>query len=178
MKGIVFTEFLELVEYDFGLEVVQRIIDECELDTDGVYTSVGTYSHKDMFKMVGKLSEIKGIPAPALLTVFGKYFFTTLKGKYPVFVEKPNLFSFLNSIDQYIHPEVLKLYPDAELPRFDAEIKSDNEMILNYMSSRKMSDLAIGLIKGAAKHFNENVDVVKIGEEDDGQKVLLKVNKI
>ena len=178
MKGIVFTEFLELVENEFGLEVVQQIIDECELDTDGVYTSVGTYSHKDMFKMVGKLSEIKGIPVPALLTVFGEYFFTTLKDKYPVFVEKPNLFSFLNSIDQYIHPEVLKLYPDAELPRFDAEIKSDNEMVLNYMSSRKLSDLAIGLIKGAANHFKEDVDVVKIGEEDDGQKVLLKVNKI
>jgi hypothetical protein len=178
MKGIVFTEFLVLVEDEFGLEVVQQIIDECELDTEGVYTSVGTYSHKDMFKMVGKLSEIKGIPVPALLTVFGEYFFTTLKDKYPVFVEKPNLFNFLNSIDEYIHPEVLKLYPDAELPRFDTEIKSDNEMILNYMSSRKMSDLAIGLIKGAAKHFKEDVDVVKIGEEDDGQKVLLKVNKI
>jgi hypothetical protein len=178
MKGIVFTEFLVLVEDEFGLEVVQQIIDECELDTEGVYTSVGTYSHKDMFKMVGKLSEIKGIPVPALLTVFGEYFFTTLKDKYPVFVEKPNLFNFLNSIDEYIHPEVLKLYPDAELPRFDTEIKSDNEMILNYMSSRKMSDLAIGLIKGAAKHFKEDVDVVKIGEEDGGQKVLLKVNKI
>ena len=178
MKGIVFTEFLELVENEFGLEVVQQIIDECELDTDGVYTSVGTYSHKDMFKMVGKLSEIKGLPVPALLTVFGEYFFTTLKDKYPVFVEKPNLFSFLNSIDQYIHPEVLKLYPDAELPRFEAEIKSDNEMMLNYMSSRKMSDLAIGLIKGAANHFEEDVDVVKIGEENDGQSVMLKVNKI
>jgi len=178
MKGIVFTEFLELVENEFGLEVVQQIIDECELDTEGVYTSVGVYSHKDMFKMVGKLSEIKGIPVPALLTVFGEYFFNTLKDKYPIFVEKPNLFSFLKSIDQYIHPEVLKLYPEAELPRFDAEIKSDNEMILNYMSSRKMSDLAIGLIKGAANHFKENVEVVKIGEENDGQKVLLKVNKI
>lgn len=178
MKGIVFTEFLELVENEFGLEVVQQIIDECELETAGVYTSVGTYSHKDMFKMVAKLSEIKGLPVPALLTVFGEYFFTTLKTKYPVFVEKPNLFSFLNSIDQYIHPEVLKLYPDAELPRFQAEIKNDNEMVLNYMSSRKMSDLAIGLIKGAANHFEEDVDVVKIGEENDGQTVMLKVNKI
>jgi hypothetical protein len=178
MKGIVFTEFLELVENDFGLEVVQQIIDGCELDTEGVYTSVGTYSHKDLFKMVGKLSEIKGIPVPALLTIFGEYFFNNLKDKYPVFMEKSNLFNFLNSIDEYIHPEVLKLYPDAELPTFDTEIKSDNEMILNYMSSRKMSDLAIGLIKGAAKYFKEDVDVVKIEEEDDGEKVRLKVNKI
>lgn len=178
MKGIVFTEFLELVENEFGLDVVQQIIDECELDSEGVYTSVGTYSHKDMFKMVAKLSEIKGLPVPALLMVFGEYFFTTLKTKYPMFMEKPNLFSFLNSIDQYIHPEVLKLYPDAELPRFEAEMKDENEMVLNYYSSRKMSDLAIGLIKGAATHFEENVDVVKIGEEGDGEKVRLQVNKI
>ncbi|MBT6440017.1 MAG: hypothetical protein HOK72_09965, partial [Flavobacteriales bacterium] len=53
MKGVVFTEFLELVEKEFGLEIVQRIIDECDLATGGVYTSVGTYSHKEMFKMVG-----------------------------------------------------------------------------------------------------------------------------
>ena len=178
MKGIVFTEFLELVENEFGLEVVQQIIDECELETEGVFTSVGTYNHKDMFIMVGKLSEIKGIPVPALLTIFGEYFFTTLKTKYPLFLDKPNLFSFLNSIDQYIHPEVIKLYPDAELPKFEAEIRSDNEMMLNYMSSRKLSDLAIGLIKGAAKHFKEDVDIVKVVEDDEGQQVLLKVNKI
>lgn len=178
MKGIVFTEFLELVENEFGLEVVQQIIDECELETEGVFTSVGTYNHKDMFIMVGKLSEIKGIPVPALLTIFGEYFFTTLKTKYPLFLDKPNLFSFLYSIDQYIHPEVIKLYPDAELPKFEAEIKSDNEMMLNYMSSRKLSDLAIGLIKGAAKHFKEDVDIVKVVEDGEGQKVLLKVNKI
>tara|TARA_Y100000385_G_C12909829_1_gene557904 strand:- start:138 stop:674 length:537 start_codon:yes stop_codon:yes gene_type:complete len=178
MKGIVFTEFLELVENGFGLEVVQQIIDECELETEGVYTSVGTYSHKDMFKMVAKLSEIKGIPVPALLTVFGEYFFVTLKDSYPVFMDKANLFEFLNSIDQYIHPEVLKLYPDAELPKFEAKIKSDQEMILNYISSRRLSDLAIGLIKGAAKHFKEGVDVAKIREEDDGQTVMLKVSKI
>jgi len=178
MKGIVFTEFLELVENEFGLEVVQQIIDECELETEGAFTSVGTYNHKDMFIMVGKLSEIKGIPVPALLSVFGEYFFTTLKTKYPLFLDKPNLFSFLNSIDQYIHPEVIKLYPDAELPQFEAEIRSDNEMMLNYMSSRKLSDLAIGLIKGAAKHFKEDVDVVKVVKDAEGAKVLLKVNKI
>lgn len=177
MKGIVFTEFLELVENEFGLEVVQQIIDECELDTEGVYTSVGTYSHKDMFKMVGKLSEIKEIPVPALLMVFGEYFFSTLKDKYPAFMEKPNLFDFLNSIDDYIHPEVLKLYPDAELPSFKAKIKNNAEMTLNYKSSRKLSDVAIGLIKGAAKHYNQNVVIEKITVENDGQKVLLQVNK-
>ena len=177
MKGIIFTEFLELVENEFGLEMVQRIIDECELDTNGVYTSVGTYSHKDMFKMVGELAKIKGIPVPELLIVFGEYFFNTLSHDYPHFMEKSNLFTFLDSIDNYIHPEVLKLYPDAELPTFEGEIKSKDEMTLNYMSTRKLSDLAIGLIKGASKYYKEDVDILKISEEDEGEKVILKIKK-
>jgi len=178
MKGIVFTEFFELVENKFGLEVVQQIIDECKLESEGIYTSVGTYSHKEMFVMVNKLSQLKRLPVSKLLNVFGEYFFNTLKTKYPVFMDKPNLFSFLYSIDQYIHPQVLKLYPDAELPKFDAEINSENEMVLNYISSRKMSDLAIGLISGAAKHFNEDVDVLEVSEERSGEIVTIKVNKI
>ena len=178
MKGVVFTEFLELVEKEFGLEIVQRIIDECDLSTDGVYTSVGTYSHKDMFKMVGKLSEIKDIPIPALLNIYGEYFFTTLSRDYPKFMEQDSLFGFLDSIDRYIHPEVLKLYPEAELPSFGSDFKSEKELRLDYSSSRKMSDLAVGLIKGAANYYNEEVDIVKISEDDDGARVMLKIIKI
>ena len=178
MKGILFTEFLELVENEFGLGIVQRIIDECQLETDGVYTSIGTYSHKDMFKMVGKLSEIKEIPVPELLTIYGEYFFTTLSKDYPRFMEQSSLFPFLDSIEKYIHPEVLKLYPGAELPTFSSEMKNENEMLLNYMSSRKMSDVAIGLIKGASKYFKEGVEIFKVSEEDDGEKVMLRIKKI
>jgi hypothetical protein len=178
MKGIVFTEFLELVESQFGLEIVQKIIDECDLDTGGVYSSVGTYSHKDMFKMVAKLSEIKDIPVSKLLNIFGEYFFITLSRDYPKFMEQDDLFLFLESIERYIHPEVLKLYPEAELPAFGSDIKSKNEMILDYSSSRKLADLAIGLIKGAAKHYNEEVEIEKLAETDEGGKVRLKISLI
>ncbi len=178
MKGIVFTEFLELVEDKFGLEVVNQIIDGCELDTDGVYTSVGTYSHKDMFKMVAKLSELQNIPVPDLLQIYGEYFFDVLSKGYPQFMDQPNSFVFLESIDNYIHPEVLKLYPEAELPSFDAKMNSENEMTLLYQSSRKMSDFAVGLIKGAAGYFNEEVIVEKELKDGDGEKVMLNIKKI
>jgi hypothetical protein len=178
MKGIVFTEFLELVEEKFGLEIVNQIIEGCELDTDGVYTSVGTYSHKDMFKMVVKLSELKGIPVPDLLEIYGEYFFDTLSKGYPQFMDQPNSFRFLESIDNYIHPEVLKLYPEAELPSFEAKISGKNEMTLLYKSSRKMSDFAVGLIKGATNYFNEKVTIEKVSEENDGEIVLINIRKI
>lgn len=178
MKGIVFTEFLDLVEDKFGLDVVQRIIDECDLETGGVYSSVGTYSHKEMYAMVGKLSEIKDIPVKDLLQIYGEYFFDVLKTSYPAFMKKDGLFEFLSSVDGYIHPEVMKLYPDAELPSFNATMKNDKEMTLLYTSTRKMADFAVGLIRGAATHFKEKVNVEKAKEEHEGQEVLINIQRI
>ena len=46
MKGIVFTELIELVEKKFGLEMVDTIIGESDLPSGGVYTSVAvSYTH-------------------------------------------------------------------------------------------------------------------------------------
>ncbi|MGB1004260.1 MAG: heme NO-binding domain-containing protein [Salibacteraceae bacterium] len=175
MKGIVFTEFLELVEDKFGMAMVDRIIDECDLKSRGVYTSVGTYSHKEMFAMIEKLSELENIPVEQLLQLFGEYFFNTLSTGYPHFMEQPNMFTFLKTIDNYIHPEVLKLYPEAELPSFKAEMKGDHEMALKYQSTRKMADFAIGLIRGAAGFYNEKSIVEKGVESDEGQTVVINI---
>ncbi len=178
MKGIVFTEFLDMVENKFGLEIIQRIIDECDLESEGIFTSVGTYNHQDMFKMVGKLSQIKNIPIDSLLEIYGEYFFSILAKSYPSFMNQKNCFAFLESIDNYIHPEVLKLYPKAELPSFKTTFTNNKEMTLVYQSTRKMSDFAIGLIKGSAEYYDENFVIKKKILDEHGEKVELKIQKI
>ena len=61
MKGIVFTEFLELVEDKFGLEMVDSIIANSNLESNGVYTAVGTYSFSEMLQLLQNLSDNTGI---------------------------------------------------------------------------------------------------------------------
>jgi len=56
MKGIVFTEFLEMVEETFGLETVDYIIYKSELKSEGIYTSVGTYDFFEMLILISNLS--------------------------------------------------------------------------------------------------------------------------
>ena len=131
-----------------------------------------------MFQMVGKLSEIKNIPVPDLLRSYGTFFFSVLSRSYPKFMEKNSLFSFLESIDSYIHPEVLKLYPEAELPRFTSEHISNSEMKLIYESSRKMSDFAIGLIKGASDFYKIKINVEVLDIKKEGKEVVLKITYI
>ena len=75
MKGIVFTEFLELVENKFGLEMVDTIILNSNLKSNGVYTSVGTYSFSEMLQLLTHLSEKTGISIDDLLLIYGEHFF-------------------------------------------------------------------------------------------------------
>jgi acyl carrier protein len=61
MKGIVFTEFLDLVEDKFGLEMVDTILSNSDLPSNGVYTAVGTYSFAEMVSLLTNLNKETGI---------------------------------------------------------------------------------------------------------------------
>src|SRR6266540_2882152 len=120
MKGMIFTEFLEMVEDHFSPEVADRIIEACHLPSGGAYTAVGTYDHHEMVQLVTELSRESGIAVPALLHLFGKHLFGRFVANYPQFFEGiDSAFDFLEKIHSYIHVEVRKLYPDAELPSFE-----------------------------------------------------------
>lgn len=166
MKGIVFTEFLDMVEAAFGIETSESIIESAALASGGAYTSVGTYDHREMLRLVQQLSASTGRPVPDLVKAYGTHLFGRFLTKYPGFFEKPrNAFEFLGSIEQTIHVEVLKLHPDAELPRFDSTIDG-NRMTLLYRSSRPFADLAEGLISACIAHYGESIEFTR--EDLDG----------
>lgn len=160
MKGIVFKEFLSLVEDKFGYEVVDKIITESNLSTDGAYTTIGTYDHSEILKMVTRLSHHTNIPVPALVKTFGGYLLTQfVKGHPSFFADKSNSFDFLKTVDNYIHVEVKKLYPEAELPEFKFQEPNDKTLIMTYQSKRPFADLAEGLIEATVDYYKDPVTV-------------------
>lgn len=178
MKGIVFTEFLEMVEEKFGYDMVDEIIAEGDLPSGGSYTSVGTYSHAEMVQLIVGLSQKTNKDVPSLLKAFALYFFDTLEKTYPQFLEAAdNAFDFLESIENYIHVEVRKLYPDAELPTFQTNLLADNTLEMIYTSERAMSDFAEGLMERAIGYYGEEASIVKKNLTEDGKKVQFVVTK-
>ena len=160
MKGQVFTELLDMVESTFGEEVMDRIIEESDLPSGGAYTSIGTYDHQEILNLVSKLSEITGLESADLVCAFGEHLFGRFRDSYPAFFKGVNsAFEFLQNIENYIHVEVKKLYPDAELPSFSYVTPSADVLLLNYRSTRPFGSLAHGLIKGCIKSFGENIDI-------------------
>lgn len=160
MKGIVFTEFLELVEEKFGYNVVDKVISESDLESKGIYTSIGTYDSAEMYAMLKTLNEISEIPIPQLLNVFGHHLHNTFTKKYHTFFQPFNhAFDFLKTLHDHIHVEVKKLYPDAELPDFEYERVSDKKLIMIYSSSRSMSDLAVGLLEACLEYYKHEYTI-------------------
>ena len=160
MKGIVFTEFLELVEEKFGYEMVDKIIRESDLESNGIYTSIGTYDSAEMHTMVGKLNELTEVPIPKLLNLFGHHLFATFAKNYSTFFQPfSHAFDFLKTLHNHIHVEVQKLYPDAELPDFEYDRISDNQLVMIYTSKRKMSDLAVGLLEACHQYYEHDFSI-------------------
>jgi hypothetical protein len=162
MRGVVFTEFLDMVDSRFGAQRVEEIIDACDLPSGGMYTAIGTYDHKEIVALVQALSSQSKLPAATLFKVYGEHLFSRFVALYPMFfIGKTNAIDFLAGIEDVIHTEVKKLYPDAQLPRFEVLHKSADRLELLYISAHQFEDLAEGLIAGCIKHFEQRLNCTR-----------------
>ena len=167
MKGLVFTEFMNLVEAKFGEDMMDDIIESTNPNSGGAYTSVGTYSHTELVDMVVALSERINTPVPALVNAFGHHLAEVFSSKFSsFFAEATSTIEFLKNIDNHIHVEVAKLYPDAELPEFTFDESNPEQFLLNYRSTRGFADLAQGLIEGTATFYNEDISISRQDSTD------------
>lgn len=178
MKGVIFTEFLELVEEKFGIKMVDEIIEMSNLESEGIYTSVGTYPSSEMFKLIGALSEKTKISKNDLLQTYAEYFFNHIEKNYSPFLKSySNPIDLLASIENHIHVEVRKIYPEAELPVFEVIEKTEDDIVLLYKSGRAMHYFAIGLMKRTFQHFNLSANILYDKIKEDGTEVKFTITK-
>lgn len=178
MKGIVFTEFLEMVESKFGLETTDNIIENSNLPSDGVYTSVGTYDFNEMVSLIMSLSDEVKISVDDLIYTFGLYLFTSLGKAHPEVIENYNSpIGLLYSIEDHIHVHVKKLYPEAELPTFKILEKTDTSISMIYASSRGLYRLAHGLMEKCFQHFNSSAEITYELLKEDGTEVKFDITQ-
>ncbi|MDO9226014.1 MAG: heme NO-binding domain-containing protein [Pseudomonadota bacterium] len=161
MKGMIFTEFMEMVEATWSQDMVDTLIARSQVPSGGAYTSVGTYPHEEIIALVAALSQETGVAAPSLIRTFGRHLFSRFALGYPRFLQGMTCtLQFLAGIENVIHAEVRKLYPDAELPTFEVE-QAPGSLTLTYFSDHPFADLAHGLIEGCIAHFGENIEVLR-----------------
>lgn len=160
MKGIIFREFINLVETQFSIEIADAIITASKIKSNGSYTTIGTYPTDEMLALVNELSTVSKVPVPALFNVFGRHLFKRFTDIHAIYVSPhTTVFELLRLLDNHIHVEVRKLYSDAELPSFTHEMLNANCMVFIYRSQRMLADFAKGMLQGCIEHFNEAIHI-------------------
>ncbi len=160
MLGVIFTNLIEMMEQEVGLEMTELVLEEANVESGGSYTAVGYYSPAEIVAIVTRLSAHTGIPIENLVRKFGQYLFSGLASGHPHAVkDKCSVIELLSQLDSHIHVEVKKLYPDADLPTFKTLEESATHIKLLYTSTNRLEPLAEGLIKGAADYFSETVEI-------------------
>jgi hypothetical protein len=159
MKGIIFNLLEEVVVAEHGADDWEDMLERAGVD--GVYTAVGSYSDSQFISLLQAMPREQGESPGQLLRWFGVKAIPLLAGRYPVFFEgHTTTRSFLLTLNDIIHPEVRKLYPDADVPVFDFDTPSTpGTLVVGYRSARKLCALAEGFIHGAADHFGERVSI-------------------
>ena len=176
MRGLIFTELYELIEEKFGYEMLDNIIVDAKVPNDGAYSATGNYPFSELLSLVVQLHEKSKLPIETLLEVFGEQLFKKLISAHPQFDTNMNIIDFLENVELYIHHEVQKLYPDAELPKFDIVSKDTKSFVFYYNSSKQLHHLAKGLILGASNYFNNPVNIEMTPQED--KRVLFTVSLV
>ncbi len=160
VKGVVFTEFLEMVEASYSPAMVEEIIEAADLPSGGAYTAVGTYPHRELLILLRVLSSKTGEKPATLLHAFGEVMFRSyLRSHHRFFHNITNAFDLFAHVENYIHKEVKKLYPDAKPPHFDIECHTAQRFTMVYRSPRPFADLCEGLIHAALHHYGETAEV-------------------
>lgn len=178
MKGVLFTELIEMIEELMGLEFTNTVIEDARLDNQGAYTAIGTYPHQDMFKLLESLSKHAKNPQDKILKGYGECLFYRLSKSFQQeLTSHPDTFSFLLQMGSIIKMETLKLYPQADLPTLYGQLLGPDSMEFHYASNRKLGDLIEGLLLGCIGYFNENISIKREDLPAEGSRIRFFLQK-
>ena len=88
MKGVVFTELVNMIEDQFGLEVLDEVIENANLESGGAYTAVGDYPDSEIYSILAELGKITGLNTKQMLAAYSGCFFSMLNLTYTNFFKK------------------------------------------------------------------------------------------
>lgn len=176
MKGVILNIIEEAIVGEHGADAWDILLERAGLT--GAYTAIGHYDDRDVDALVAAAAAELGSDEATVLTWLGQQAFRELATRYEDLVAGYRSTSaLLGDLDQVIHREVERLYPDAHTPRFAVE-NTDAGLIVHYASNRGLVAFAIGMIHGAAEHFGEAFTIERIDDCADATIACLRLDPV
>jgi hypothetical protein len=161
MHGIIFGELKKLVDVRLGGDTWRGLLKESGLEAK-VYMPVTEYPDDDAVRIIGALSRHTGKSTREVFEEFGEFIAPDLMALYRHMI-KPEwrTLELLENTENTIHRVVRIRNPGARPPELKCTRDGD-EVLITYTSARRMCGVAVGIVRGLARHYDENITIQEL----------------
>lgn len=161
MHGSMFVLLKRFIEglYDYSTWV--KLLKEAGI-AHAPYQMDGVYPTREIFAIVGKASELTGIPPHKLMERYGEALVPDLLLVYNKYIQPEwRTYDMLLHTEAAMHAAVKREDSRANPPLLLVTKKGERQLIVDYHSRRRMAGVAVGIIRGIARYFHES-DLVEV----------------
>lgn len=170
MHGSIFVLLKRFVEslYDYSTWV--KLL-EATGTRHAPYQMHEMYPTSEIFAIMHRASELTGLPSHQLMEKYGEFLAPDLLLIYKKHMHPEwRTYDMLLNAESAMHAAVKKEDERANPPMLLVTKKGARLLIVDYHSKRRMAAVAVGIIKGIAKHYDEGDKVevsllTPVGEE-------------
>ncbi|WP_162056232.1 heme NO-binding domain-containing protein [Pontibacter pamirensis] len=170
MHGSIFVLLKRFVESLYGYSTWVNLLEAAGIK-HAPYQMDETYPTGEIAAIVGKASELMRVPPHQLMEQYGESLVPDLLLVYKKHMRPEwRTYDMLLNTEAAMHAAVREKDSRATPPLLLVTKKGSRQLIVDYHSKRRMAAVAVGIIKGIAKYYDESDKVevtllTPVGEE-------------
>ena len=159
MHGVIHIELKRYLTKKHGASAWEAALQEAGL-AGRTYDSTHAYPDEETGALVCAAAKVASMSRPALLEAFGEFIAPALLAFFPRLIDPAwKTLDLIVNTEGTIHTVVRTAKAGALPPELKASRIGPREVQVDYSSRRGMCGLAKGIIKGVARHYQEEVEI-------------------
>lgn len=161
MHGSIFVLLRRFIENNYGYSGWVNLTEAAGIN-NASYQMHEMYPTTELFAILKAAAAISRIPEYELLEKYGEFLVPDLLMVYKKYVRPEwRTYEMLLYSENAMHGAVKREDERTNPPKLLVTKKGPKQLIVDYHSHRKMAGMAVGIIKGIAKHYQES-DIVTV----------------
>lgn len=178
VHGSIFFLLKKYIDHSFGFGAWDDILAKSKT-TQTNFDITRAYPLEEIGAIIGTVSQMTGKSVNELKEAFGEYLVPDLFSLYKDYLQPHwRTLDVVEHTERVMHGAVRKLNSAADPPILNVTRVNKNKLMVDYFSRRKMGALAIGIIKGIARYYNEHEKIrLTLTTDPDAERVQIVIEQ-
>lgn len=177
MHGSIFVLLKRFVESKYDYSTWLKLLEASGISR-GSYNINEMYPTREIYAIVNAASQMTGLSPYELMEAYGEFLVPDLLLMYNKYIQPEwTTYDMLINTENTFHGAVKQQDGRTSPPVLTIKPEGDKTLMITYFSKRRMAGVAVGIIKGIAKYYQESetVKVTRLTPADQ-ESVEIKVD--